>query len=77
MSTLVSVLIGLGRLPALVFFNACQSARIEGRSRKKGPSKTGTELVETNVSLAEAFLRGGVANYVGTHWSVGFVRLKV
>ena len=24
-----------------------------------------------NASLAEAFLRGGVANYVGTYWPVG------
>src|SRR5690606_3375007 len=28
---------------------------------------------EANVAFAEAFLRGGVANYVGTFWPVGDV----
>jgi CHAT domain-containing protein len=28
------------------------------------------ELVDRNVSLAEAFLRGGVASFVGTYWPV-------
>lgn len=27
--------------------------------------------LERSVGLAEAFLRGGVANYVGTYWPVG------
>jgi CHAT domain-containing protein len=27
--------------------------------------------IERNVGLAEAFLRGGVANYIGTYWPVG------
>ena len=27
--------------------------------------------IERAVGLAEAFLRGGVANYVGTYWPVG------
>ena len=26
--------------------------------------------IDRNIGLAEAFLRGGVANYVGTHWEV-------
>lgn len=51
-------------LPALVFFNSCQSARVGGRAPKK-PSET-----DRNIGLAEAFLRGGVANFVGTHWWV-------
>ncbi len=57
-------LAGLSRLPALVFFNACESARLRGRSGLR-------ERIQTNVGLAEAFLRGGVANYVGTYWPVG------
>ena len=28
------------------------------------------ERLEQNVGLAEAFLRGGVPNYVGTYWPV-------
>jgi pimeloyl-ACP methyl ester carboxylesterase len=69
-------LAGLSRLPALVFFNACESARtITKRAGKKlakpETAKLADELLEKNVGLAEAFLRGGVANYVGTFWEVG------
>ncbi len=63
-------LVGLGNLPSLVFFNACEAARV----RKRGaPASTPTmdELLQKSVGLAEAFLRGGVANYVGTYWPVG------
>jgi pimeloyl-ACP methyl ester carboxylesterase len=61
----------IGNLPALIFFNACEAARI-----RKGPDLKKPELdiqrrIERNVGLAEAFLRGGVANYVGTYWPVG------
>jgi pimeloyl-ACP methyl ester carboxylesterase len=59
-------LAGVGSLPSLVFFNACEAARV----RKRG-SDVITERVRRNVGFAEAFLRGGVANYVGTHWPVG------
>jgi hypothetical protein len=54
----------VGELPALVFFNACESARI-----RKTPT-TSTRL-ERSVSFAEAFLRGGIANFIGTYWPVG------
>jgi pimeloyl-ACP methyl ester carboxylesterase len=67
-------LAGLGNLPSLVFFNACEAGRI-----RKGvvTSKATTvnvdmrERVERSVGVAESFLRGGVANYVGTYWPVG------
>ncbi|MDH3769107.1 MAG: CHAT domain-containing protein, partial [Gammaproteobacteria bacterium] len=52
-------------LPALVFFNSCQSGRVGGLTQKAATA------TERNIGLAEAFLRGGVANYVGTHWWVG------
>jgi hypothetical protein len=54
---------GLGNLPSLVFFNACEAGRIRRASTRK--------RVEISAGLAEAFLRGGVANYVGTYWPVG------
>ena len=55
---------GLGKLPSLVFFNACEAGRI-----RRAPAVR--KRVELSVGLAEAFLRGGVANYVGTYWPVG------
>ena len=57
---------GLGNLPSLVFFNACEAGRIRRSSRDVLRKR-----VELSVGLAEAFLRGGVANYVGTYWPVG------
>jgi pimeloyl-ACP methyl ester carboxylesterase len=61
-------LASLGNLPALVFFNACESARLPSalRVRRKGVKNR----IRDNVGLAEAFLRGGVANYLGTYWPV-------
>ncbi len=69
-------LAGLSKLPALVFFNACEAARVRGRrsakrSRTNTQRGTGRGFIDRNVGLAEAFLRGGVANYVGTYWPVG------
>jgi CHAT domain-containing protein len=68
----------LTHLPALVFFNACETGRVRGgQPRKKGPQKKvtrqerGGERITHSVGLAEAFLRGGVANYLGTYWPVG------
>jgi len=58
-------LAGLQNLPHLVFFNACESGRLRQCPR------TRFHRLETAVGLAEAFLRGGVANYVGTYWPVG------
>jgi CHAT domain-containing protein len=73
---------GLGNLPNLVVFNACESGRVRSVSRgaksaraAKAAKKTKpaelTEAVQKTAGLAEAFLRGGVTNYVGTYWSVG------
>jgi CHAT domain-containing protein len=55
-------LVGLGNLPALVFFNACESGRVRQRVQDQAMYSAG---------LAEAFLRRGVANCVGTYWPVG------
>ena len=59
---------GLGNLPALVFFNACEAARV-----RKPARGTGQRLFafRRSTSVAETFLAGGVANFLGTHWPVG------
>ncbi|MCM2310369.1 MAG: CHAT domain-containing protein [Steroidobacteraceae bacterium] len=57
----------LGNLPALVFFNACEAARVR---RRRGTGR-GLFAFRRSTSVAEAFLGGGVANFVGTHWPVG------
>ncbi len=65
-------LVGLGNLPALVFFNACEAGRVRTAPTRGTPSApTIRERIDTSVGFAEAFLRGGVANYVGTYWPVG------
>lgn len=69
----------LNELPALVFFDSCESARVGWRAFEEDEESGELELDEEgnpvrqerpDVSLAETFLRGGVANYVGTHWEV-------
>jgi len=59
---------GLGDLPALVFFNACEAARV-----RKPAGGAGQRLFafRRSTSVAETFLAGGVANFLGTHWPVG------
>jgi len=65
---------GIGNLPALVFCNACEAARVR-RRRARGPGIRQADrwfgLRRTMTGVAEAFLAGGVANFLGTHWPVG------
>ncbi|MCB1739853.1 MAG: CHAT domain-containing protein [Gammaproteobacteria bacterium] len=66
----------LEHLPALVFFNACESARVRDLARVRSSAERdggrGTaRRIETNIGLAESMLRAGVANYLGTYWPVG------
>lgn len=67
-------LIELGNMPALVILNACESARIRrllsASEKKRVPGDIATRMARS-VSVAEALLRGGVANFVGTYWPVG------
>lgn len=64
-------LASIGNLPSLVFFNACEAGRVRGsRDNRKKKLNVGEQLDRT-IGLAEAFLRGGVANYLGTYWPVG------
>lgn len=70
-------LVRLERLPALMFFNACESGRLRRAplrvwsqaDRKEGECTA--KRLETNVGFAEALLRAGVGNYIGTYWPVG------
>ena len=66
-------LANLGALPSLAFFNACEAGRIRRDSEKvKLDTKLSTNYrVQRGASFAEAFLRGGIANYIGTYWPVG------
>jgi len=65
----------LGNLPQLVFFNACESGRLRKRGARTRAaaqkSKSKSLAPGERVAPAEAFLRGGVANFLGTYWSVG------
>jgi hypothetical protein len=57
-------------LPSLMFFNACEAARIRREAGlADGQPQTG-ETVRNAVGFAEALLRGGVTNYLGTYWPV-------
>jgi CHAT domain-containing protein len=64
----------LSTLPTLVFLNACQSARIrKAEANRQDPVFNTTrrqQMVQT-VSVAEAFLRGGLKLFLGTYWPVG------
>ncbi len=59
----------LGDLPALVFFNACEAARV--RRPRRAPGARRLFAFRRSTSVAEGFLAGGVANFLGTHWPVG------
>ncbi len=60
----------LTSLPALVFCNACEAARVRQPRRTPATSRA-FGLRRSMTGLAEAFLAGGVANFMGTHWPVG------
>jgi pimeloyl-ACP methyl ester carboxylesterase len=70
----------LGSLPSLVFFNACEAARVrKSRTRSpltRSPGLSVRDRVQRAVGFAEAFLRGGIANFIGTYWPVGDAAAK-
>ena len=63
----------MSTLPTLVFLNACQSGRIRraptGGARREAKATRQDRLKET-VSVAEAFLHGGLKLFLGTYWPV-------
>jgi len=64
-------LANVGNLPALVFCNACEAARVRRRTRRSPAPARLFGMRRTMTGIAEAFLAGGVANFLGTHWPVG------
>jgi hypothetical protein len=64
-------LAGVTNLPGLLVFNACEAARVRRGKEKKQKKLAVTARIDRNVGLAEAFLRGGAAQYLGTYWPVG------
>lgn len=60
----------LASLPALVFCNACEAARVRKR-RGVSVAVRSANLRRSTTGVAEAFLTGGVANFLSTHWPVG------
>jgi CHAT domain-containing protein/pimeloyl-ACP methyl ester carboxylesterase len=66
-------LANLGNLPSLAFFNACEAGRLRrgATAATVNPTLPAEDRVQRGVSFAEAFLRGGIANYIGTYWPVG------
>jgi CHAT domain-containing protein len=64
-----SDLMGISNLPFLVFFNACEAGRVRGRISPGGiPASV---RAEESSGVAEALMRGGIANYMSTYWPVG------
>ncbi len=64
----------MSTLPTLVFLNACQSARIRrAQAHPTDPvfNLTRRQQMKQTVSVAEAFLRGGLKLFLGTYWPVG------
>jgi hypothetical protein len=59
---------GLANLPSLVFFNACEAARVR---KPRRPLAARLLASRRSSSVAESFLGNGVANFLGTHWPVG------
>jgi hypothetical protein len=56
-------LAAMDSVPALVFFNACESGRLRATVNP-------LRQLDRSVGFAEAVLRGGVANFIGTWWPV-------
>ncbi|HEY6908186.1 MAG TPA: CHAT domain-containing protein [Myxococcales bacterium] len=66
-------LTGFSNLPSLVFFNACEAGRVRGRPVTSRPA---SERVSESYGVAEALMRGGIANYMSTYWPVGDAAAK-
>jgi CHAT domain-containing protein len=61
-------LTGISNLPFLVFFNACEAGRVRGRP---APARSASVQVSESYGVAEALMRGGIANFMSTYWPVG------
>ena len=63
-------LASVGSLPMLMFFNACEAARVRGEPVQRTETPPVSEVVRRGIGFAEALLRGGIANFIGTYWPV-------
>ncbi len=63
-------LTALGRLPPLVVFNACESARLRRGTTRRARAQRRDRGMDANLGLAETLLRAGLSQYIGTHWPV-------
>jgi pimeloyl-ACP methyl ester carboxylesterase len=62
-------LVGISNLPCFIFFNACEAGRVRGRPGRS--PKPASQQVTESYGVAEALMRGGIANYMSTYWPVG------
>lgn len=76
-------LMGISNLPCLVFFNACEAGRVRGGLPKASPKaapkpspKPASAQVMQSFGVAEALMRGGIANFMSTYWPVGDAAAK-
>ncbi|HEY6908187.1 MAG TPA: TIR domain-containing protein [Myxococcales bacterium] len=60
-------LIGIPKLPSLVFFYAAEAGRVRGRRRASSPPN---QTVPGLYWIAEALMRGGLANFMTTSWDI-------
>ena len=60
---------GLTSLPTLLFLNVCQSGRTRGAAPRPIDVPRENPL-RNSVSVAEAFLNGGLKLFLGTYWPV-------
>ena len=63
-------LAAIDNLPSLMFFNACETARVRGIDASVAAPATTAQVVQGGIGFAEALLRGGIANFIGTYWPV-------
>ena len=57
----------IGKMPQLIFLNACESGRLRGSGAAPDAS---VGMLSPSIGIAESFLVHGAANFVGTFWKV-------
>jgi CHAT domain-containing protein len=63
-------LLEVGKVPQMIFLNACESGRIRGPEPGGSAASGAAHRFAGQVSLAESFLLNGIANFIGTYWPV-------
>ncbi len=62
----------LRAIPNVLFFNACEMARIKGDGRRVAdrPDRRADQQIRESVGVAEAFLLAGATHFISTYWPV-------